>query len=75
MHASNRRRKTAAGYRAPSSLQLKGGLVLSRAVGEQIHIGEDIVITLVSTEGPKGEIHIHAPRDVKISRPEEPRRG
>lgn len=45
-------------------------LVLTRKFGEQINIGEDIVLTVM--EGPKGEVRIgiEAPRSVKITRTE-----
>lgn len=45
-------------------------LVLTRKFGEQITIGEDIVLTVM--EGPKGEVRIgiDAPRSVKITRTE-----
>lgn len=45
-------------------------LVLTRKFGEQITIGEDIVLTVMA--GPKGEVRIgiDAPRNVKITRTE-----
>ncbi|QOD05741.1 carbon storage regulator [Pseudarthrobacter sp. BIM B-2242] len=45
-------------------------LVLTRKFGEQINIGDDIVLTVM--EGPGGEIRIgiDAPRSVKITRSE-----
>lgn len=45
-------------------------LVLTRKFGEQINIGEDIVLTVM--EGPGGVVRsgIDAPRGVKITRTE-----
>jgi len=45
-------------------------LVLSRKTGESIMIGDDIEITLVSTEGSKVRIGIQAPSDVPVHRRE-----
>ena len=45
-------------------------LVLSRKTGESIMIGDDIEITLVSTEGSKVRIGIQAPADVPVHRKE-----
>ena len=45
-------------------------LVLSRKIGESIMIGDDIEITLVSTEGSKVRIGIQAPVDVPVHRKE-----
>lgn len=45
-------------------------LVLSRKINEQIHIGKDITITLVSIQGNKVRIGIQAPNCVKILRAE-----
>lgn len=45
-------------------------LVLHRSVGESIHIGDDVIVTLVKS-GPNGaSIGIDAPRDVLILRKE-----
>lgn len=54
-------------------------LVLSRKRGERIHIGEDIVITVVDIDRGKVRIGVEAPRDVPVYRqellpPEDPRR-
>lgn len=68
MEANNRRRMR--GYRARSDTPLKPGLVLQRTVGEQILIGSDVIITLLSTDGPVGQIHVHAPREVAVDRAE-----
>ena len=45
-------------------------LVLSRKTGESIMIGDDIEVTLVSTEGSKVRIGIQAPADVPVHRKE-----
>ncbi len=45
-------------------------LVLSRKTGESVMIGDDIEITLVSTEGSKVRIGIQAPSDVPVHRKE-----
>lgn len=68
MEANNRRRTRE--YRADESVPLKPGLVLRREVGEQILIGSDVVITLISTNGPYGQIHVHAPYNVAVDRAE-----
>jgi carbon storage regulator len=45
-------------------------LVLMRRPGEAIHIGPDIVITLVALERNRARIGIDAPRDVTVDREE-----
>ena len=45
-------------------------LVLSRKTGESVMIGDDIEVTLVSTEGSKVRIGIQAPADVPVHRKE-----
>ena len=45
-------------------------LVLSRKLGEEIRIGEDIVITLVACRGSTARIGITAPRALRILRTE-----
>jgi carbon storage regulator len=45
-------------------------LVLMRRPGESIHIGPDIVVTLVTLERNRARIGIDAPRDVVIDREE-----
>ena len=44
-------------------------LVLSRKIGEEILIGEDVVITLLGIQGRRAKIGITAPLEVKIMRP------
>ncbi len=45
-------------------------LVLSRKEGEQLHIGDDIVVTISRISGNRVAIGIDAPRDVRIRRGE-----
>jgi carbon storage regulator len=45
-------------------------IVLMRRPGESIHIGPDIVVTLVTLERNRARIGIDAPRDVVIDREE-----
>lgn len=45
-------------------------LVLSRKVGEQIVIGEDIVLTVVDVRGDTVRLGIAAPRHVTVNRAE-----
>jgi carbon storage regulator len=49
-------------------------LVLTRKVGEQIRIGEEIVVTLVRIQGDKVRLGIDAPREIPIHREEVRRR-
>lgn len=45
-------------------------LILTRKKGEEIHIGDDIVITVAETHRDQVRIGIQAPRDVRIRRGE-----
>lgn len=45
-------------------------LILQRKEGQAIYIGDDIVITLVSSEKGRARIAIQAPSDVSILREE-----
>jgi len=45
-------------------------LVLMRRPGESIHIGPDIVVTLIALERNRARIGIEAPREVPIDREE-----
>lgn len=45
-------------------------LVLTRKVGEKIHLGDNIVITVTSVSGQQVRIGISAPPDVPILRNE-----
>jgi len=45
-------------------------LVLSRKEGERIHIGNDVVLTVVSVKGKRIRLGIEAPQDCRIVRDE-----
>ena len=45
-------------------------LVLSRRVGEEIVIGDSIVITVLAVSGAKARLGIEAPRNVPVNRSE-----
>jgi carbon storage regulator len=45
-------------------------LVLSRKLGEKIHIGSDIIITVVSVDSNRVRLGFEAPDDVRILRSE-----
>ena len=45
-------------------------LVLSRKVGEKIHVGPDVTVTVVRVAGDKVRIGIEAPDDVQVLRGE-----
>lgn len=45
-------------------------LVLTRKVGEQVLIGEDIVVTVLDVKGDSIKIGFDAPRGIKIQRAE-----
>ena len=45
-------------------------LVLSRKQNERIHIGDNVVITVVRVQGDKVRLGIEAPKDVVILREE-----
>ncbi len=45
-------------------------LVLTRKSGERIHIGEDIVVTVLSVDGDRVKIGISAPRPLQVLRGE-----
>ena len=45
-------------------------LVLTRRIGESIHIGDEIVVTILSVAGGNVRVGIEAPREVPITRPE-----
>jgi carbon storage regulator len=45
-------------------------LILMRRPGESIHIGPNIVVTLVSLERNRARIGVEAPREVTVDREE-----
>lgn len=45
-------------------------LVLSRKIGERIHIGDDIIVTVTKVSGNRVTIGIDAPQEVGILRGE-----
>jgi carbon storage regulator len=45
-------------------------LVLTRKLGEHIHIGDNVVITVAAIDGHRVRLGIEAPRDVHIRREE-----
>jgi len=45
-------------------------LVLSRNEGECIHIGDDVVVTIVRTAGGRVRVGVQAPRETNIVRGE-----
>lgn len=45
-------------------------LVLTRKTGEQIYIGEDVVVTVVAVDGGRVRLGIKAPPHVRILREE-----
>lgn len=45
-------------------------LVLSRKLGERIHIGDDICITVVAIDRGKVRLGIEAPRSIPVHRQE-----
>ena len=49
-------------------------LVLTRKTGEEIHIGEGIVVTVLAQEGGRVRLGITAPAEVPIRRAELPPR-
>ena len=47
-----------------------GMLVLSRNIGDSIHIGDDIALTVLDVQGNQVRIGISAPREVPVHREE-----
>jgi carbon storage regulator CsrA len=46
------------------------GLVLGRKPGQQISIGDNVVVTVIAARGDYVRLHLSAPRDVSILRTE-----
>lgn len=51
-----------------------GYLVLTRRVGEVLHIGDNIEIKVMKIKGQQAAIGIRAPREIKVRRDELPKR-
>lgn len=45
-------------------------LVLTRKIGEEIRIGDDIVLKVTGVQGGRVKIGVSAPRERRITRPE-----
>ena len=45
-------------------------LILTRKLGEQINIGDDITVTLLEVKGTQVKLGIEAPKDISIHRKE-----
>jgi len=45
-------------------------LILMRRAGESIHIGPNIIVTLVSLDRNRARIGVQAPRDITVDREE-----
>ena len=45
-------------------------LVLSRRVGQDIYIGDDIIVTVISVVRGKVKLGVEAPRNIDVDRPE-----
>ncbi|MDB5350050.1 MAG: carbon storage regulator [Planctomycetota bacterium] len=45
-------------------------LVLTRKIGEKIHVGNDVVITVIRIQNDKVRVGIQAPADVTVHRDE-----
>ena len=54
----------------PSREKGKGMLILSRYIGEQIYVGDDVVITVADIRGDRVRIGIDAPSNVPVHRKE-----
>ena len=49
-------------------------LVLTRRIGETLHIGDDITVTVLDVKGTQVRVGVVAPKDVRADREEVRRR-
>jgi carbon storage regulator len=45
-------------------------LILTRRIGENVRIGEDVVVTVLGVNGGQVRLGVTAPRDVEVHREE-----
>ena len=45
-------------------------LILTRRIGETIHIGDDVTVTVLGVKGNQVRIGVNAPEDVSVDREE-----
>lgn len=53
-----------------SQRRVKDMLILKRKAGEQLRIGDDIVVQIISVDGNQTRVGIAAPRDLPVHREE-----
>lgn len=47
-----------------------GNLILTRRVGETLHIGDDVTVTVLGVKGNQVRVGITAPKDIPVHRQE-----
>lgn len=52
----------------------RGAITLDRYCGQSIDIGTDVRVTLVKSGRNRAKLRVEAPKSIRISRPEPPRR-
>ena len=45
-------------------------LILTRRIGETLHIGDDITVTVLDVKGTQVRVGVVAPKDVRVDREE-----
>jgi carbon storage regulator len=45
-------------------------LILTRRVGETLHIGQEVTVTVLNVKGNQVRVGINAPKDVRVDREE-----